>query len=439
MDEWSYAVARSLVQSATLGKRTNYPEVAAQIGWEHPQGRGMGKVLDQILHYCSEMGYPPLTTILVKKGTFLPPSDAIEQIQSVIGKLDMKDAQEKVFAFDWNKVSEFRAETKQLPFQREFWLTSFWGYSPETWGCIGFDDNAKRQQFINRTKPGALIAIYITKNKGPVHMRGFLVGIYEVSHQRGHVRDFISGDQWARKQADPETKGKWEYSLKVTRAWHVVEEDWVQIEEILRVTYSAYDPRFEIGPKGVPINADEIENILDLTVFEVPVFGSKKEVESGLQPFSNILKPSRAISPSKEPYWVGETDGPKFLYIMSLDGDIATYLGREPSDLEDKMIVKVGFSKSPLTRCNQIQSAYPDGKYNWKVFKPESLAGPPPYPDADTAIIGENRMKERMIEAGAESLGKEFFLADLGTVLKVWVAGKMAIENDTSRKKQNYN
>ena len=33
-------------------------------------------------------------------------------------------------------------------------------------------------------------------------------------------------------------------------------------------------------------------------------------------------------------------------------------------------------------------------------------------------------MKERMIEAGAQSLGKEFFLTDIGTVLKVWWRGK---------------
>jgi len=48
--------------------------------------------------------------------------------------------------------------------------------------------------------------------------------------------------------------------------------------------------------------------------------------------------------------------------------------------------------------------------------------------DTEIAIVGENRMKERMIEGGAQSLGREFFLTDVGTVLKVWVAGKMAID-----------
>jgi hypothetical protein len=428
MDEWGFAIARSLVKFAKLKRRTHYPEVAADIGWPHDQGRGMGKILDSLLNYCHEKGYPALTTILVKKGTYLPPENAVEQIKAVLGNIDISEAQQTAFNYDWSQVHEFELMDRKLPHGREYWLTSFWGFSPETWGCIGFDDEAKRQKFINSTKSGVLVAIYVTKDRDPGHMGGKLVGIYEVSHQKKHVRQCISGDQWARKQADPESKGKWEFSLKVTRAWYVVEEEWQKIDDVLPNTYSRYDARFQIGAKGVPINQEEIENLLKLTVFEVPVFGGQTEVKLGIQSLSNVMKPSRAIVPSKEPYWVGETDGPKHLYILNLKGNLQTYLGKEKAELEDKMIVKVGFSKSPLTRCQQIQSAYPAGEYNWEVFKPETIPNIPPYLNAEIAIIGENRMKERMIEAGAQSLGREFFLTDIGTVLKVWVAGKMAID-----------
>ena len=85
MDEWGYEVARALTKFAELKRRTNYPEIAKEIGWHHQQGRGMGKVLDALLHYCHEKGYPALTTILVKKGTFLPPEDAVYQIKEVLG------------------------------------------------------------------------------------------------------------------------------------------------------------------------------------------------------------------------------------------------------------------------------------------------------------------------------------------------------------------
>ena len=220
-----------------------------------------------------------------------------------MGNIDIDEAQQTAFNYDWSQVEEFELADQKLPHDREYWLTSFWGFSPETWGCIGFDDEAKRQKFINSTKPGVLVAIYVTKDRDPDYMGGKLVGIYEVSHQKGHVRQFISGDQWARKQADPESKGKWEFSLKVTRAWYVVEEEWEKIDNVLPSTYSRYDARFQIGPNGVPIIPEDIESLLELTVYEVPVFSSQLDVEFGLQSFTNALKPSRAILPSKEPYW----------------------------------------------------------------------------------------------------------------------------------------
>ena len=48
--------------------------------------------------------------------------------------------------------------------------------------------------------------IYVTKGKGPERERGKVLGFLEVSHQEGHTRDFISGDQWATKESDPESR-----------------------------------------------------------------------------------------------------------------------------------------------------------------------------------------------------------------------------------------
>ena len=78
----------------------------------------------------------------------------------------------------------------------------------------------------------------------------------------------------------------------------------------------------------------------------------------------SALKPSRALKPPSSPYWVGETDGPKHLYILKLSGGISIYLGRSATGLEEKAIIKVGFSKSPLARRDQIQSDYPKGTFN---------------------------------------------------------------------------
>jgi hypothetical protein len=79
------------------------------------------------------------------------------------------------------------------------------------------------------------------------------------------------------------------------------------------------------------------------------------------------------VPPAANPYWVGETDGPKHLYILELKGDIAVYLGRPVEAVDGKSIIKVGFSKSPLARRDQIQSAYPKGQFEWSVLRPATI------------------------------------------------------------------
>jgi hypothetical protein len=94
------------------------------------------------------------------------------------------------------------------------------------------------------------------------------------------------------------------------------------------------------------------------------------------------------------------------------------------------MIVKVGFSRSPLSRRDQIQSAYPSGAYKWEVLYPREMPDEPPYPNAQVAIAGEDAMKARLVKDGAESLGGEFFLADEGLVIRTWSAGKFAADEE---------
>jgi hypothetical protein len=132
------------------------------------------------------------------------------------------------------------------------------------------------------------------------------------------------------------------------------------------------------------------------------------------------------VKPASAPYQVGETDGPKHLYILKLEGDVAAYLGRLPEEVEEKSVIKVGFSKSPLTRRNQIQSAYPEGAFKWSVQFPANIPDDAPFPNAEVAIVGEDAMKDRLIKERAESLGGEFFLAEDWLVRNAWTAGNYA-------------
>jgi hypothetical protein len=112
-----------------------------------------------------------------------------------------------------------------------------------------------------------------------------------------------------------------------------------------------------------------------------------------------------------------------------LAGDIAAYLNRKPEEVEGKRIVKVGFSKSPLSRRDQIQAAYPAGSFKWQVLYPKEIPVNPPYPNAEVAIAGEDAMKKRLQEAGCESLGGEFYLADENLIGLAWGAGLNAAGN----------
>lgn len=426
MDDLQWKIAGFLARSASKRSRVTYQQVGEEIGWSHPTGRGLGKHLYEILHYCKNHGLPPLTTILVKKGERVPAGDAMTYIREALGEVDIPSVQKDVFDFNWGAVLGF-ADLLQEKKKEVAWLTSFWGFDPANWGCIGFADESRRQKFLRHTKDGTLVAVYVTRHKGPRNMQGKVVGVLQVSHETGPANKFLSGDAWARKEADPESKGKWMYAVRATRAWRVVEEDWKDVGEIFAHTYSSNNPEL-IGAQGVELTEAESEALSRLNVYEVPIYGQTRDVSSSIECLSSARSPSRAVPPAKEPYWVGEVDSPKYLYILELTGDTATYLGRPAAEVEGKKIIKVGFSKSPTSRRDQIQAAYPSGQYNWEIVFPIELKSPPPYPCAEVAIVGEDAMKRRLVEWGAESLGREFYFAEDWLVHRTWSVGKFAAD-----------
>ncbi|TAW11128.1 hypothetical protein [Rhizobium ruizarguesonis] len=427
MNAFQIEIARVLVRKALRKQRVTYQQVGEAVGWAHPTGRGLGPHLEVVLHYLADKGLPALTTIVVKKGHRHPAADAMVYIRSALGNIDIEATQQEVFSFDWRSVPEMAANDDQLPADRGAWLTSFWGFDPASWGCIGFADEWRRNAYLKNSKPGGLVAIYVTKNKGPKEMRGKVIGVLEIGHDAGHAKDFISGEHWAAKELDSASKGKWQYAVKATRAWRIVPEDWQPVETLFPRAYGNTNAEL-IGANGVALDADECAALYGLDVYEVPVYGQAAPIDPTIQTLESALVPSRAVRPPSSPYCVGETDGPKHLYILKLAGNIAAYLGRPAKELEEKHIIKVGFSKSPRARRDQIQSAYPKGAFNWEVFKPDPQPDAAPYSNAEVAIAGEDAMKKRLIEEKAEVLGGEFFLADDWLIYSTWSVGRMVAE-----------
>lgn len=98
--DWALAIARVLASKANKKSRVTYKQVGQDIGWGHPEGRGLGNHLYELLHYCKDNDLPPLTTILVKKGEKRPAPDSMKYITQALGNIDIEKAQRDVFAFD---------------------------------------------------------------------------------------------------------------------------------------------------------------------------------------------------------------------------------------------------------------------------------------------------------------------------------------------------
>lgn len=221
MDSLQLDIARLLVEKAKKRRRTTYQEVGEAIGWPHPTGRGLGRNLDVIVRYMLDNGLPPLTAILVERGEKHPPPNVIEQVAKDYAYRNIDEAQEGVFAFDWSSVPELSAVVEQVPIGREVWLTSFWGFDPDDWGCIGFADEPRRSRYLRLSRPGALDLGLVTnfdfnpllagqsfwvRSTGSMVLRGSTTG-FSLSGIAGTnvglAIDFVNLKLWARKNGGP--------------------------------------------------------------------------------------------------------------------------------------------------------------------------------------------------------------------------------------------
>ncbi|MEP2942345.1 MAG: hypothetical protein ABJO72_00950 [Hyphomicrobiales bacterium] len=442
MDATSVNIARYLSKRASKELRASYQMVADEIDWYHPTGRGLKNHLFEILLFCKEKNLPPLTTILVKKGTKSPPENALKYIHQELGNIDIEATQQEVFSYDWSGLFDELHLSSDNELSKEksgIWLTSFWGWNPDKWGCLSFSKEWMRDKFIEQTEPGVLLAIYVSSSSySDPSLAGRIVGFMEITHETGDLHQFIDKDSIASLQTDPQLKDKWRYSLRASKAWEI-EQPYPFVQDTLPSFVNQARGR-QIGARGMPvIDPDHIANLMRLPVRQVPVFnGEIADNEQPNQTLANIAKKvSRAIYPPKEPYFCAESDGPKYLYILRLSGDAGDWLSPHEKPQKEAQIYKVGFSKNPISRARQIQSAYPEGRFKWEILFPDPIPTVAMYPDAKTAIAGEDAMKEYLAKDKKRILGGEFFLATKEEITAAWqygneVANKFAANQNSS-------
>lgn len=307
---------------------------------------------------------------------------------------------------------------------REVWLTSFWGYSPESWGCIGFTEEVDRDAFLRKAPDGCLIAIYVTGNRARpdgIPMKGKVVGLMELSRKTGIVQDFISAEEVEFLRTEIEN-GKWRYSVQARRAWSFVPEEWLPVAEFAPTTYRPELGR-HISRRCIRLTANEASRALGMNVVPRPLFRSGAPMAPEL-PMSALdaITFSQAGPVSQNPHVVAESEGPKRLYILRLVGNVDAMLGSVDAGGRD--ILKVGFSASPLSRRDTFQAALPGTGYRWEIVR----ANDRPWRNSQVAIAGEDAMKDAMRTA---ALGREFFLGSDADIERAWNAGQAAASRAT--------
>jgi hypothetical protein len=111
------------------------------------------------------------------------------------------------------------------------WITGFWKWSPELWGCVGWTFPGARERVIELATASGndtiLCAIYTTKTSPELSEkphRGRIMGAYELSLETDH-RDAFSAPE--SEDYHPE---RWQHALRAVRCWEFPERptvDWV--------------------------------------------------------------------------------------------------------------------------------------------------------------------------------------------------------------------
>ncbi len=306
----------------------------------------------------------------------------------------------------------------------QVFLKSFYGFTPETWGFLGYTEAFMRDWFLRESKPGALVVIAGTGKAHHASERLRVLGVQQQSHVTGTKWDFLAPQRHDEERRDPDRGRRWHHALKAVRAWRIPDEDRPYVRDIFPATHNDGKNGTAIGSYGMRLHASEARKLLDLTLVEVPVFGGGSVDALIPGPAAELLKPSRPGPVSQSGYMVREAEGPKHLYILRLLGDERHLFGYDPAGC---WVVKVGFSVSPSTRCQTHNKALPACAYDWQVWHSTHNDGRHPFASSHHAKAGEQAMKD-LLERDGRSLGGEFFLASSSAVARAWKAGVNAAE-----------
>jgi hypothetical protein len=296
-------------------------------------------------------------------------------------------------------------------------FTSLWGWTPETWGTIGWSGNrgySRRKNLLKQLTDPFICVCYVTSNKTYIDpdLKGMIAGFYLVSHQTGDRNDFTHPKHHGH---DLE---KWRHSLRAIRAFSYLPEYRLSVPEL--------DPTLLDRARSVSAMGEILTGSAQIALLKETPW---KEVEiytgQRLSPPTEKTQTGngwvQAGPASKGGYEVssGTQHLPRELYILQLSGDTDAYLGRPA---EGKAIYKIGLSVSPESRRQAFQKSMPHGAFSWKIERTSRRSGLKGTSSFEAAVAGEDAMKKHLAYC-SEWLGGEFYLATEEQINEAWKKG----------------
>lgn len=287
------------------------------------------------------------------------------------------------------------------------WLTSFWGFSPEEEGVLGFTKEPDRARFMSQITERQLVCIYGAASpetdRKLVH---HLLGILDI--ERTPIDSFSKMSDAAKSSSERLGRDqKWRYAVPARRAWRT------KHRLDVRVAFpKSYDPDSgrNISKFGKFLIPEEARWLLEQVPFtETNVFGEENigDIEN-LKPkfMSEIFRPSRGIFGRFGERSFEITDKPYSLYLAELTAGSHLIAGREIPFRSG--LYKIGVSSNTKVRLKTINISFPEcSKIKWE-FRREVK-----FYNREFAANAENAFKDlARSEYGAISIGREFFIME---------------------------
>lgn len=289
---------------------------------------------------------------------------------------------------------------------RRIWLRSFYGFTPEEDGYIGWTEEGPRDRMLSLVEDGDLFLIYGAASAETARVqRSRVMGFLQVDKEAIRDTDKSSAIGMKRK-LDAGWRDKWSYAIPVRRAWRA--EESILLEQIAFKTYRA-EAGQAIAVWNPPLLPEEIEQALRIKVSEVNVFGEPpiEPAETKKAPLREVFTPSRAFPGSFGESTVNREDGPTFLYLMRFEGDGRALLGQSHIQNDKRVLMKIGVSSDLARRVAELNSGFPPAALGKWTPALKSKA----FPDRKSAENAEQIFKDTAVKE-LESVGGEFFLGN---------------------------